>query len=44
MESLYTNITKVNLSVFVYRLFHEDFSPLLRAEEAGDNTVLLLCM
>ena len=25
-----TKITKVNLPVFVYRLFHEDFSPILR--------------
>ena len=25
----YTKITEVNLSVFVYRLFHEDFSPIL---------------
>ena len=24
-----TKITEVNLSVFVYRLFHEDFSPIL---------------
>ena len=25
----YTKITEVNLFVFVYRLFHEDFSPIL---------------
>ena len=26
---LYTKITRVDLSVFVYRLFHEAFSPIL---------------
>ena len=26
----YTDITEVNLSVFVYRLFRQDFSPLIR--------------
>ena len=25
-----TKVTEVNLSVFVYRLFHEDFSPIVR--------------
>ena len=26
---IYTDITEVNLSVFIYRLFHEDFSSLI---------------
>ena len=30
VNTLYTNITEVILSVFVYRLFHEDFSALIR--------------
>ena len=25
----YTKITEINLSVFVYRLFHEDFPPII---------------
>ena len=29
-ELHYTKITEVNLSVFVYRLFHDDFSPIVR--------------
>ena len=28
--AMYTNITEVNLSVFVYRLFREAFTPLFR--------------
>ena len=28
-RALCTKITEVNLSEFVYRLFHEDFSPLI---------------
>ena len=31
--ALGTKITEVNLSVFVYRLFHEDFSPWFRRVE-----------
>ena len=30
----YTEITKVNLSVFGYMLFHEDFSSMVRAKFA----------
>ena len=34
----YTEITEVNLSAFVYRLFHEDFSSLVRmSEELSDD-------
>ena len=29
MESFKQKITEVNLSVIVYRLFHEDFSPII---------------
>ena len=29
-ELLYTKILEVNLFAFVYRLFHEDFSPVDR--------------
>ena len=29
-RALCTKITEVNLSGFVYRLFHEDFSPIIR--------------
>ena len=29
--SLYTEILKVNLFAFAYRLFHEDFSPIYEA-------------
>ena len=28
-KKIYNKITEVNLSAFVYRLFHEDFSPLV---------------
>ena len=28
-RALCTKVTEVNLSVFVYRLFHEDFSPII---------------
>ena len=30
MESFMHKIIEVNLSAFVYRLFHEDFSPISR--------------
>ena len=29
---MYTKITEVNLSAFIYRLFHEDFSSLIRTK------------
>ena len=28
-RALRTKITEVNLSLFIYRLFHEDFSPIM---------------
>ena len=30
---LYTKITEVNLSMFVYRLFHKDCFPLIRTHQ-----------
>ena len=34
---LYTEILKVNLFVFAYRLFHEDFSPIYEASYLERN-------
>ena len=31
-EVVYTKITEVNLSAFAYRLFHEEFSSIVRAK------------
>ena len=33
----YTKISEINLSAFIYRLFHEDFSSIV-----GINTVLIV--
>ena len=33
-----TKIVKVNLSVFVYRLFHEDFSPIVLVPTIGEKS------
>ena len=30
MNTKYTKISEVNLSAFIYRLFHEDFSSIVR--------------
>ena len=30
--------TEVNLSAFIYRVFHEDFSSII-----GTNTILVIC-
>ena len=38
---LATNITEVNLSASVYRLFHEDFSPIARTNLDGGSTICL---
>ena len=35
----YTKITEVNLSVFVYRLLHEDFSPIIGTNLDGSSTI-----
>ena len=36
---IWTKITEVNLSAFAYRLFHENFSSILRAKCSGISTV-----
>ena len=33
----YTKITEINLSAFAYRLFHEDFSSIVRAKLSNDD-------
>ena len=38
MNLYYTNIIEVNLSVFAYRLLHEDFSPII-----GTNFKYKIC-
>ena len=37
-------ITEVNLSVFVYRLFHEDFSLTVRINLDGSSTISMHCL
>ena len=41
-RALYTKITEVDLSAFVYRLFHEDFSPILGKNYVIINYVIIL--
>ena len=36
-----TKITEVNLSVFVYRLFHEDFSPIIGTNLDDSSTIFM---
>ena len=39
VNSHYTKIAEVNLSEFVYRLFHKDFFPLIRKKSSQSSMV-----
>ena len=39
---IYTKISKVNLSAFVYRLFHEHFSSIVGADDSDDCGEILM--
>ena len=35
----YAKITEFNLSAFIYRLFHEDISPIVGTNLGGNSTI-----